>query len=141
MRPAAESVAQKSQELRILQSQVDPSGSALEVLSRVMELAPPTGLNITQFTYERGVRVDILGRARSTEEIDLFAKALRDEGGPLFKDTRRGATKPSSEYSADVVEYAIVVPFAAGAAQEGQTQSTADSAVSEQGDAGDNALE
>jgi type II secretion system protein L len=140
LRPAAESVAEKSRQLRILQSQVDPSGSALEVLSKVMELAPASGLTLVQFTYERGVKADLLGRARSTEEIDQFALALRERGGPLFVDARRGATRSIQEFGRDVVEFAIVVPFPAGAVSEDQ-QAAADSAGTTEGDAGDKALE
>ena len=76
LRPAAEGVIEKTRQLRILQRQVDPSGSALEVLAQVSESAPPSGINIIQFTYERGVRIDIAGRASTTNEIDKFAQSL-----------------------------------------------------------------
>lgn len=121
LRPEAEGVLEKRKQLRILMRQVDPSGSALETLSRAVELAPEAGLTITQFTYERGVRIDIQGRARTTDEIDQFTSSLRDEGGTLFAQARRGATKPAVEPSGnEAVEYTIAVPFSSVEAEEGE---------------------
>lgn len=112
LRPEAQSVMSKRQQLRILQRQVDPSGSALETLATVTKLAPASGLTISQFTYERGTRITIRGRARTFNEVEKLAADLRESGGPLFADTRRGDIKPVKEQNGeDAVEYSILVPF------------------------------
>ncbi len=118
LRPSASNVLEKRRQLRVLQRQVNPAGSALEVLANVMRVAPESGLNVTQFIYRRGTELLVQGRAKSVEEVDAFSSALRDQGGPLFAQARRGPLKSVLEANGQPVEeYQIKVPWPADATE------------------------
>jgi type II secretory pathway component PulL len=61
--PAARQVDSKQKQLRILQTQVESSGSVVELMAALVSIFPPTGMNISQFSYSREKGLDFCGRA------------------------------------------------------------------------------
>jgi hypothetical protein len=114
----AADVVAKSRQLDLLQRQVDPGGSALEVLARVSEAAPEADLVFTRFLYERGLRTSVAVRAKTTQQLDEFTAALREKG-PLFAQAHRGPERATREFDTDVVDCTVEVPFPTAATPEG----------------------
>ncbi len=120
--PEAESVRQRSRQLSILQQQVDPAGSALEILARVTEKAPSDEINFLQFTYDRGQKAVIRGRAMTPQLVDRLTQDLREEGG-IYATAQRGGNTTVPEWDRQVTEYVITIDLTR-APEEGVDEAT-----------------
>ncbi|HIJ66391.1 MAG TPA: pilus assembly protein PilM [Candidatus Hydrogenedentes bacterium] len=106
----AERVAAQEARLEVLRRRLSRHDSPLELLARVCETAPASGLNLTLFCYKRGHGITIEGRAVNRTMVTEFAEALRQSGG--FPQARDVHSKLISERQREVVEYTIAIDFA-----------------------------
>ncbi|MCC6490567.1 MAG: pilus assembly protein PilM [Candidatus Hydrogenedentes bacterium] len=113
--PVALSVEAKRKKLIRLQQHLDRRGSALELLARLTELSPVSGLNITRFSFTYGEGLTITGRAESLTLVDALAESLREAGRtdvPQFSRAGLGPYKAETEQNQPVIQYEITIPFA-----------------------------
>ena len=113
--PIALNVEAKRKKLIRLQQHLDRRGSALELLARLTELSPVSGLNITRFSFTHGEGLTITGRAESLTLVDALAESLREAGRndvPLFSRAGLGPYKAETEQNQPVIQYEITIPFA-----------------------------
>jgi hypothetical protein len=114
VRPVAESVEAKKRQLIRLQEHVDRTGTVLDLLARLCDYMPDSGVNITRFSFSHGERIILEGRADSEGDVFLLSEALREAGRtevPQFVRTRQGPSRPVTERDREVVSYTIVIPF------------------------------
>ena len=114
LRPVAESVEAKKRQLIRLQEHVDRTGTVLDLLARLCDYMPDSGVNITRFSFSHGERIILEGRAESEGDVFLLSETLREAGRtevPQFVRTRQGPSKPVAERHREVVSYTIVIPF------------------------------
>lgn len=112
--PVAAGVEHKRAQLVRLQQHLDKRGSALELLARLTELAPRTGLAFTRFAFAHGESLIIQGRAESQNYIFELADSMREAGRervPQFARARLGPTAPETEQNTPVYQFEIVVPL------------------------------
>lgn len=127
LEPRADDIMAKQEQLRILQKQVDQSGSALELLAGLCELYPD-GVNMTHFSFIHDQEIIVRGRAKSRNDLQTFSQSLTEAG----KSTIRQFARAQRAYETEVMErgekvweYTIQIPFDvpsddAGAATEEQ---------------------
>lgn len=116
IRPTAEDVAMKQRNLAVLQQRVDRSGTALELLARIGELAPDSGMTFTKFTYDSRRGLVIQGRALDLAEVNRFSAALRRAGrseAPWLAEARQGKSAEVQERGQTVQQFEIEIPFPA----------------------------
>ncbi|MCC6698047.1 MAG: pilus assembly protein PilM [Candidatus Hydrogenedentes bacterium] len=126
--PVALSVEAKRKKLIRLQQHLDRRGSALELLARLTELSPVSGLNIMRFTFAYGEGLTITGRAESLTLVDALAEALREAGRndvPQFSRAGLGPYKAETEQNQPVIQYEITIPFATQESSEPGAQPAA----------------
>jgi len=112
--PVAAGVESKRSQLVRLQQHLDKRGSALELLARLTELAPRSGLTFTRFAFTHGESLIIQGRAESQNFIFELADSMREAGRervPQFARARLGPTAPETEQNLTVFQFEIVVPL------------------------------
>ena len=122
--PVALSVEAKRKKLIRLQQHLDRRGSALELLARLTELSPVSGLNITRYSFTYGEGLTISGRAESLTLVDALAEALREAGRnevPQFSRAGLGPYKAETEQNQPVIQYEVYIPFASTAEPEGES--------------------
>ena len=78
-KPLVEEVERMNQQLEILTSRADQTGSSLEIL-RVLSIVSPPGVYLTNFTFQRDRSVDLTGRADSESAVYMFRSALQKCG-------------------------------------------------------------
>jgi hypothetical protein len=112
--PQARGVIEKQKQLRILREQVDRSGSVLELLASLSDLAPSSDLNIASFQFRRNEGVQLSGRTSSQADSANFAQAIREMGKnslPLFAGAKHQYTQETAERDVKVWDYALEIPF------------------------------
>ncbi|MBI4560131.1 MAG: pilus assembly protein PilM [Candidatus Hydrogenedentes bacterium] len=110
----ARGVAEKHRQLQAISRQVDRKGTAVELLARLCEVAPSSGLNITRVVFVRGQGVTVEGRALDVSAVDQFAENLRQSGRervPQFAQARTISTQGQTEQNQGVTQFEISVPF------------------------------
>lgn len=120
MRPMAQTLRTKRQQLNLIQDQVHRSVSPIQVLSTLAGLAPDEGLNITRFSYDKNEGVTLNGSTVDPRQFESFIDGMRGPGSAaipqlaaameLYRTERRergravwdfGVTVPFSEVQAD----------------------------------------
>jgi Tfp pilus assembly protein PilN len=107
----AQGVAAKQKQLRLVRGHLDRSGGVLELLAKVAELAPPSGLNISRVVFKRGDSISIEGRTETKESVNQLADALRKAGAPNLEQTIGGMLKSTQERGKEVWQYELVSKF------------------------------
>ena len=123
IRPQSQVLIEKQRQLLILQRALDRSGSAMEYLATMVDLAPP-GISILSFTYREGEGVRVGGRGLNRATIDSYSDALRNSGSqvlPPLTTTRIESTRAQVENERDVMYYEIVVSFPDDSAEDPYT--------------------
>ncbi|HUW60435.1 MAG TPA: pilus assembly protein PilM [Candidatus Bathyarchaeia archaeon] len=112
--PAAQQIASKQKQLRILQTQVERSGSVVELMASLVDLFPPAGMNITRLIYARESGLEIYGRAENLTQVERLAQDLIDVGKASlaqFARAEQAYEHKVLERNIEVLDYKIVVPF------------------------------
>lgn len=123
VRTVAEVVRAKQYNLRQLQTRVDRTGTALELLAKICELAPGSGLNISKFSYTRNKEIVVEGHVLDMTDGDRFAQILREEGGrdiPLLAAARPGRSAREEYLGQQVWRYTISIPYPDVTLDEGE---------------------
>ncbi len=112
---ARDAVAKRKQ-LEFLQQEVDRSDGILEILSKVFELCPSSGLTITAMEFRRDMSLDISGLAVDRREPDMLAVKLRNAAAirpdmELFDGAHLVTTSQSKEFGKVVWQFSITVPL------------------------------
>ena len=116
MRDRSGGVVQKREQLQILREELRPDGSVLEYLANACDAVPDSGLNITEFSFDRSMGVDVKGRALSLDVIDAFGQALREIGknshlAPFAGAKRMYENQNIPERDKRIWEYHYTIPF------------------------------
>lgn len=114
LRPQAEGVSAKRQQLQILKREVEESRSVLEYLAALSRQAPEEGLNVISYTFHRERGIDITGRARTRDDIRRFLDNVRGVAGRTleqFAQATREYENEARERNEAIFEYKIAVPF------------------------------
>ena len=114
LRPYAHSVRTKREHLRRVQQQVERTGTALETLSAIAELAPREGLNINRFSFRYGESLTLQGRAREPGYFDLMLDDMRAAGRlslPQLAAAHEVYRTVTRERNQEVWGFSISVPF------------------------------
>jgi len=121
MRPTAQTLRTKRQQLHLIQDQVNRSVSPIQILATLAELAPHEGLNITRFSYDKDEGITLNGSARDPKLFDGLIDGMRGPGAlaipqlaaamELYRTERRERNRP-------VWDFAVTVPFAEEAGDE-----------------------
>lgn len=122
--PAAQQIASKQKQLRILQTQVERSGSVVELMAALVDLFPPAGMNITRLVYARESGLEIYGRAENLTQVERLAQDLIDVGKASlaqFARAEQAYEHKVQERTVEVLDYKIVAPFQKEKV-EGQTE-------------------
>lgn len=112
--PAAQQIASKQKQLRILQTQVERSGSVVELMAALVDLFPPAGMNISRLVYTRESGLEIYGRAENLTQVERLAQDLIDVGKASlaqFARAEQAYEHKVQERHVEVLDYKIVVPF------------------------------
>lgn len=115
MEPVALSVEAKRRQLIRLQQHLDRRGSALELLAKISELTPASGLNITRYSFLHGDEITIAGRAETLTLVYALVDALREAGRedvPQFARAGFGPYREEVEQNQAVIQYEINISFA-----------------------------
>lgn len=113
--PTALSVEAKRRQLIRLQQHLDRRGSALELLAKISELTPASGLNITRYSFSHGEEITLAGRSETLTLVYALADALREAGRediPQFARAGLGPYREDQEQGQAVIQYEINIPFA-----------------------------
>ena len=114
LRPFAGQVRAKREHLRRVERQVERSGSALEMLSVISELAPSEGLNITRFRYEHADGITVQGRATGPRHFDVLLDDIRTVGSvsvPQLINAHEVYRTLGRERNREVWDFSISIPF------------------------------
>jgi Tfp pilus assembly PilM family ATPase/Tfp pilus assembly protein PilN len=125
LRPQAEGVAAKRQQLQIIQREVARNSSVLQFLSTLTEVAPEEGLNMSSFSFNREMGIEITGRAKTRDDIKNFLDDLRNVATmtlPQFARATREYEGEIKERNEPVFEYKINIPFAEEEEQDEDTE-------------------
>ncbi len=112
--PQALSVESKRRQLIRLQQHLDRRGSALELLAKITELTPSSGLNFTRYSFVHGQGITLVGRAETSTLVYGLAEALREAGRsdvPQFSRAVLGPTREEMEQNRSVIQFEIDIPF------------------------------
>jgi len=112
--PRAEGIMEKQKQLKMLQQQVDTSGSIIELLAALCQVYPEAGLNITQFSFTRNQELIVRGRAQTRNHLQKLSQDLIDLGKtaiPQFARAQRSYETETTEHGAKVWEYTIEMPL------------------------------
>lgn len=124
VRAAAEGVAAKQKQLQLIQSHLDRTGGVLELLARLTDLAPPSGLNVSQVTYKRGDSFTVEGRTDNKDNVNRLAEELRRSGVPQFVATTSGDLKQVEERGKIVWQYVIRTKLSPDATEAGDASTS-----------------
>lgn len=119
--PTALSVETKRRQLIRLQQHLDRRGSALELLARISELTPASGLNITRYSFTHGQEITLAGRSETLTLVYALADALREAGRedvPQFARAGLGPYREDNEQGQPVIQYEINIPFAVAESED-----------------------
>ncbi|MDZ4860310.1 MAG: pilus assembly protein PilM [Candidatus Hydrogenedentes bacterium] len=126
----AESVETKRGQLVRLQQHLDRRGSALEMLAKLSELIPRSGVNVLRFTFSHNDTLTIQCRAESPGLAYELADALRSSGRrgevPQFARAQGGDTREEMEQNQSVYQFEIIVPLAEEAPQDATAGDTSE---------------
>jgi hypothetical protein len=112
--PHANGILSKQKQLKILQRQVERSGSVLELLAALVELFPDADMNITHFQFTHNDKVELTGRTRTLKAIENLAHTLTETGKSSieqFARAQRVYEQEVDEKGQQVWDYKIVLPF------------------------------
>ncbi len=115
MRPLAQTLRTKRQQLDLIQEQVHRTASPIQILSTVATLAPDAGLNITRFAYDHTEGVTLNGGAVDPKLFDGLIDAMRSKGAAAIPQLARAQELYRTarvEQMQAVWDFAITVPFA-----------------------------
>jgi phosphohistidine phosphatase SixA len=126
--PAAQQIASKQKQLRILQTQVERRGSVVELMAALSDLFPPAGMNISRLVYSRESGLEIYGRAETLTQVERLAQDLIDVGKvslAQFARAEQAYEHKVQERNVEVVDYKIDIPFQTENVEEtGETDET-----------------
>jgi hypothetical protein len=120
--PTALNVEAKRRQLIRLQQHLDRRGSALELLAKITELTPASGLNITRFSFVYGQEITLVGRAETLNLVLALSEDLREAGRGEIPQFARAGLGPNSEVDEEgrpVIQYEINIPFAGMESESG----------------------
>ncbi len=112
--PVAKSIVSKQRQLRILQHQVDRTGSVVDLLASLVDLFPSTDINITNFIFTHGEKIEVAGRSKTLPAIEKLAHDLTEVGKatiPQFARAQRMYENQGQEKGLPVWDYKISLPF------------------------------
>jgi len=124
----AESVETKRAQLLRLQQHLDRRGSALELLGKLSELIPRSGVNVLRFSFTHNDTLTIHCRAESQGLAYELADALRNAGRrgdvPQFARAQGGNTREEIEQNQSVYQFEIIVPLGEEETESESTEGT-----------------
>lgn len=112
--PRAQGVVEKQRQLRILENQVDRSGSVIELLAALCDVYPSSGLNIVRFVFTHGQGIELSGRAKTGDDVAKLTSDIAEYGKkslPLLARATEAYRNEARERDEKVWEYGIKIPF------------------------------
>jgi len=112
--PHADGILLKQRQLELLQSQVERSGSVLELLAALVELFPNSDMNITRFQFTHNDKIEVTGRTKTLKAIETLAHILTEAGKssiPQFARAQRVYEQEMNEKGQQIWDYKLVLPF------------------------------
>lgn len=112
LEPNARGIQEKQEQLHALRRKVEQSGTALEYLGALAQLAPESGLNLTRVNYSRGTGIELFGRAVAIDDIHAYAERMRGmkDTFALFGQARSLYEERAVERNQPVFLYQIALP-------------------------------
>ena len=111
--PQAQGIAEKQQQLRIIEQQTQRDGNVLDMLAATVAALPEKDINMTRFSFERETGIDIYGRAMTVDEVSRFTSNIRGSAeGPLsmLKTAHRMYESKGVERKTAIMNYRIAIP-------------------------------
>jgi type II secretory pathway component PulL len=111
LEPNARGIAEKQEQLYALRRKVEQSGTALEYLGALAQLAPEEGLNLSRVNYARESGLEIFGRAVAIDDIHAYAERMRGmkDTFALFAQARSLYEERAMERNQPVFLYQIAL--------------------------------
>ncbi len=114
LRPLAQTLRTKRQQLRLIEEQVHRTASPIMVLSTIASLAPDEGLNLTRFSYDQRQGVTVNGSAMEPKLFDGLIDGMRGPGAAAIPQLARAqelyrTARP--ERGQNVWDFAVTIPF------------------------------
>ncbi len=121
LRPLAQTLRTKRQQLRLIEEQVQRSASPIVVLATIASLAPEAGLNFTRFSYDQRQGVTVNGSATEPKLFDGLIDSLRGPGAaaiPQFARAQELYRTARVERNQNVWDFAVTIPFTEASAND-----------------------
>jgi type II secretory pathway component PulL len=121
LRPLAQTLRTKRQQLDLIQEQVHRAASPIALLATVASLAPDAGLNITRFAYDQAQGVTFNGGAVDPKLFDGLIDAMRGPGASVIPQLARAQElyrAAGVEQGQGVWGFAVTIPFAEAPAHD-----------------------
>lgn len=109
LEPNAAGITAKQEQLLVLRRQVEQSGTPLEYLGALVQMAPEKGLNFTRINYARESGMEVYGRALALDDIHAFTERVRGmkNAFSLFAQARSVYEEKAVERATPVFLYQI----------------------------------
>jgi len=114
LRPLAQTLRTKRQQLHLIEDQVQRAASPIVVLSTIASLAPDAGLNFTRFSYDKVQGITVNGSATEPKKFDDLIDAMRKAGADIIPQLARAQELYRTarvERNQNVWDFAVTVPF------------------------------
>jgi len=114
LKPVAEEVVAKQRNLSSLQEKVDRSGTVLEAIARITELAPEEDLNFIKLNYDSRKGVLLQGRATDLAVVNRFSNTMRRSAQPeeaWLQEARQGKSTEVQERGKTIQQFEVEIPF------------------------------
>lgn len=121
MRPMAQTLRTKREQLHLIQDQVHRSESPIKLMATIAELAPDQGLNITRFSYSKNSGITMNGSAVDPKLFDGLIDGMRGPGAatiPQLAAAMELYRTQRLERGRSVWDFAVTVPFSGSETNE-----------------------
>lgn len=127
VRPIAEQVARKQNNLRLLEQRVDRSGTPLGILALISERSDPDKISFLEFDYERGQEIKIQAQVKDLAESNAFIESIQSVGEEredlaFLRDARRGDVKETRMHNQRVYNFETLIPLPESAVEFDNTE-------------------
>lgn len=116
VRPLAEQVKRKRNNLRLLEKRVDRTATPLQILALISSQCDPDEISFLEYEYERGKEIKIEAQvtdlAKSTEFVErIQALGAEDPDLGFLKDARRGDMTEQRLHTRRVHKFEVIIPL------------------------------
>jgi hypothetical protein len=114
LRPLAQTLRTKRQQLKLIEDQVHRAASPIQILATIAKVAPNDGLDFTRFSYDIRQGVTVNGSAIEPKKFEDLIDGMRKAGidtMPQFARAQELYRTERMDYGKKVWDFAISIPF------------------------------